>query len=79
MKTIKARLAYSKNITVPFTPRGRQVAGDNTYINGFARIKGKTVTGFLFNAMTEKVFHADSEKHGTWVRQLALNNRKEAA
>jgi hypothetical protein len=46
---MKVRLAYSRNLTLTFTQRGRQ-SGSELYRNGFVRINGKTVSGYAYNS-----------------------------
>ena len=71
--TIKARLAYSKNLFISFTPRGKRT---DTYINGFARINGKTVSGILWDGGAEKIFYAYGI-HARMASNLAHTNRRE--
>jgi hypothetical protein len=72
VKTIKARIATSSNLIVPFTPRGRQLTGSD-YTRGFARIDGKTVTGWLYDGTYEKIFYPEGI-HRNFIYQLAADN-----
>jgi hypothetical protein len=70
---IKARLAYSKNFVVSFTPRGRRT---DLHTRGYVRINGKTVNGVLYNGISEKIFYADGI-HADMAFNAAQDNRKQ--
>lgn len=51
--TFTARLAYS-NKDVRVTARGK---GDGIHQNGYVRVRGKIVSGYVYNGVSEKVFY----------------------
>lgn len=52
---ITARLAFS-NKEVRVTQRGKK---DDVHLNGYIRVEGKTVSGYLYNGIHEKVFYPE--------------------
>jgi hypothetical protein len=69
---MKVRLAFT-NEMFSFTARGKS---DATHSNGFIRINGKTVGGYIFDGISELVFYPNAEGKNY---DLVLSFRRSAA
>lgn len=50
--TTKVRLAGSRGLMVPFTPRGRKNGTFLDCTTGFIRLNGKTVSGYIWSGIS---------------------------
>jgi hypothetical protein len=69
----KVRLAYSGDLMLTFTPRGRTY---DRYIYGFIRLQGRTVSGYVYEGLSGEVAFFPTGIHQPWAYEVARANRQ---